>query len=107
MVHIFADSYFLHPLGGLGYQFFSGIGSTISEWLTILLAISVYIYHHNCHEHHCLRLSWHPDAEGHPVCKRHHEDHPSRGWFRSDKTHARHTVAKRRGIKRYAPPYPL
>lgn len=64
--------WFAHPLSGLGYQFFSGIGSSISEWLTILLAIGVYVYHHNCHEHRCVRLSWHPDAEGHPICKKHH-----------------------------------
>jgi hypothetical protein len=49
---------------------------------------------HNCHEHGCLRLSWHPDEDGHPVCKPHSKDHPSRGWFRSDKEHPRHRKAK-------------
>lgn len=70
----------LHPLGGLGYQFFSGIGSSISEWLTIAVAISVYVYHHNCHVHKCWRLDWHPHPDhGHPVCKKHHPDHPKGG----------------------------
>jgi hypothetical protein len=90
-----ADSYLLHPLFGLGYQFFSGIGSSISEWLTILLAISVYVYHHNCHEHRCLRLSWHPDENGHEVCKVHSKDHPARGWLRTDRSHPRHAARKR------------
>lgn len=85
-----------HPLGGLGYQFFSGIGSSISEWLTVLVAITVYVYHHNCHEHRCLRLSWHADEDGHPVCKKHHPDHPSRGWFRTNRTHPRHAARKRK-----------
>lgn len=85
-----ASAYLLHPLGGLGYQFFSGIGSSISEWAAVLFALSVWAYHHNCHEHRCLRLTWHHDAGGHPVCKPHHPDHPSRGWFRVDRAHPRH-----------------
>jgi hypothetical protein len=89
------DGYLLHPLGGAGYQFFSGIGSSISEWLTILFAITVYVYHHNCHQHRCLRLAWHPDKDGHPTCKVHNPDHPARGWLRNDRTHPRHAVAKR------------
>lgn len=95
-LHIVADSYFLHPLGGLGYQFFSGIGSSISEWATLWVAISVYLYKHNCHEHRCLRLSWHPDADGKLICKRHHPDHPSKGWFRTDRSHPRHAAAKKK-----------
>lgn len=96
MIHVIADSYFLHPLNGLGYQFFSGIGSSISEWLTIILAISVYVYHHNCHEHHCPRLSWHIGKDGHPYCKVHHDDHPAKGWFRFDKSHPRHASQKKK-----------
>lgn len=49
----------------------------------------------NCHEHGCLRLSWHHDKDGHPVCKVHHPDHPALGWFRQDKTHPRHRKAKK------------
>ena len=96
MINIIADSYFLHPLFGLGYQFFSGIGSSISEWLTILLAISVYMYHHNCHEHRCLRLSWKADKKGNILCKVHHKDHPAKGWLRSDRSHPNHASQKKK-----------
>lgn len=68
----------LHPLNGLGYQFYSGIGSSVSEWLTILLAISVYVRRHNCHQHRCPFLAWHPhpdDPDGHPICRWHHPHH--------------------------------
>lgn len=67
----------LDPLHGDGYQFWSGIGSDFGI-LTILL---VFWRNHNCHEHKCWRLSWHPDAEGHPVCKVHHTDHPATSVF--------------------------
>lgn len=80
-----------HPLEGLGYQFWSGIGSDFSE-VTLLIGVLVFYVKHNCHEHRCLRLSWHPDSEGHPVCKRHHPDHPSRGWLRTDRSHPRHAA---------------
>lgn len=76
-------SYLLHPLNGLGYQFFSGIGSSISEWATLTVALGVYLYHHNCHQHRCLRTSWHPGRDGHPYCKRHHLEHPSEGVIRN------------------------
>lgn len=91
-----ADWYFAHPLHGLGYQFFSGVGSSISEWVVLLIALITYAYHHNCHEHRCLRLTWHPDTEGHPVCKVHSRDHPARGWFRWDRSHPRHAVNRTR-----------
>jgi hypothetical protein len=58
-----------------GYGFWSGIGSGSP----ILLAIVVFWRHHNCHEHKCWRMSWHPDAEGHPICRVHHSDHPAIG----------------------------
>jgi hypothetical protein len=79
-----------HPLTGMGYQFWSGIAGSF----LMSTGIFVFVTKHNCHQHRCLRLSWHPDAEGHPVCKKHHEDHPSKGWFRSDKTHPRHSKNK-------------
>lgn len=44
--------------------------------LTFPFGIGVYLYHHNCHRHRCWRLSWHPDADGHPVCKHHHPAYP-------------------------------
>lgn len=92
------------PLEGIGYQFWSGIGSDIGQVTLITMlaaAIATFWHKHNCHEHGCLRLSWHPDTDGHPVCKVHHEDHPSRGlWWAikhfvrtrevGDRSHPRH-----------------
>lgn len=67
------------PLWGAGYQFWSGIGSDIGE-LAIITGVAAFCYRHNCHIHRCWRLSWHPDPEtGHPVCKKHHPDHPHGG----------------------------
>lgn len=66
------------PESGQGYAIFSGVGGDTA----ILGAIGVFWVKHNCHEYRCWRLSWHPDATGHPVCKVHHGDHPARGWFR-------------------------
>lgn len=66
-----------------------------SEWGGVLfkLWIAVLVLKHlNCHEHHCLRLSWRKDQDGHPICKRHHPDHPSRGWLRTDRRHPRHAA---------------
>lgn len=84
MLELLADSYLVHPLRGLGYQFFSGIGSSISEWLTTLVTIGTFLgvwwKHHNCHVHRCWRWQWHPHpVHGHPVCKRHHPHHKKGG----------------------------
>jgi hypothetical protein len=79
---------FWHPLTGMGYQLWSGIMGATAIFSGILL----FWHKHNCHEHHCLRLGWHPDPEGHLVCKVHHGDHPSRGWFRTDRSHPRHAT---------------
>jgi hypothetical protein len=69
------DSPYSHPLGGLGYQFWSGIGSDIGE-VTIIGALFAVWSNHNCHIHRCWRLSWHPSKKygGHVVCRHHHED---------------------------------
>jgi len=66
---------YFHPLGGLGYQFWSGIGSDIGE-ITLLGALIAVWSKHNCHVHRCWRLSWHPSKKygGHVVCRHHHED---------------------------------
>jgi hypothetical protein len=65
-----------HPLWGVGYQFWSGIGSDVGE-LAIITGVAAFLYKHNCHVRGCPRLSWHPDpGTGHPVCKKHHPDHP-------------------------------
>ena len=57
--------------------------------LALLALIGGFWHNHNCHEPRCLRLSWHPDADGHPVCKIHHPDHPAQGWFRKHPRRAR------------------
>jgi len=69
------NSPYSHPLGGLGYQFWSGIGSDIGE-ITIIGALFAVWSNHNCHIHRCWRLSWHPSKKygGHIVCRHHHED---------------------------------
>jgi hypothetical protein len=66
---------YLHPLGGTGYQFWSGIGSDIGE-ITLIGALIAIWSKHNCHIHRCWRLSWHPSEKygGHVVCRHHHED---------------------------------
>ncbi len=71
-----ADSYFLHPLKGLGYQFYSGIGSSISEWGALGTAVALYLRKHNCHHHGCPFIGWHQHpASGHVVCRLHHPQH--------------------------------
>lgn len=89
----------------------AGQAVVVTSWvelltITSILAIASAWWHkHNCHEHHCLRLSWHPDEDGHPVCKKHHPDHPSRGlWWAikhffktgefGDQSHPRHAKNK-------------
>jgi hypothetical protein len=69
------NSPYSHPLGGLGYQFWSGIGSDIGE-VTLIGALIAVWSKHNCHIHRCWRLSWHPSKKygGHIVCRHHHED---------------------------------
>ena len=44
--------------------------------MVVVTGVWAFIKRHNCHHHLCWRLSWHPDATGHPVCKHHHPDHP-------------------------------
>lgn len=66
----------LDPLHGLGYDFWSGIGSGSP----ILAGVAVYWRHHNCHIRACPRLTYHPHPDhGHPVCKKHHPDDPPEG----------------------------
>lgn len=75
-----------------GYGFWSGIAGSF----LVGGGIATYWHKHNCHEHRCLRLSWHPDSDGHPICRVHHKDHPSKGWFRADRSHPRHASEKKR-----------
>ncbi len=68
-----------HSLYGDTYQFWSGVGSDIGE-LAILGGVIGLWRQHNCHVHRCWRLSWHPHPQhGHPVCRRHHPEHPTGG----------------------------
>jgi len=63
-----------HPLGGLGYQFWSGIGSDFSE-VAILSGFYLLLRKHNCHVKGCWRMQWHEHPDnGHPVCKHHHPE---------------------------------
>ena len=62
--------------GASGYNIFSG---PLPDVVFISFFIQVW-RKHNCHVHHCHRIAWHPDPEsGHPICKRHHPDHPRGG----------------------------
>ena len=60
----FLDDWFWHPLRGLGYQWWSGIGSDLGE-ITLLVAIVAGYRKINCHAKGCLRLSKYP-VEGTP-----------------------------------------
>lgn len=63
--------WFFHPLHGLGYQFWSGIGSDFGE-ASLVTGIAVLLRHRNCHVKGCWRLG-HADPEhGYPACRRHH-----------------------------------
>lgn len=73
MIASIVAHWLFQPLHGLGYQFWSGIGSDVSE-LTLVLGLAAYLRHHNCHVRHCPRLQWKPTAAGDQVCRRHHPD---------------------------------
>lgn len=61
-----------------GYNIFSGdVGD-----ITLVGGAWLILKKHNCHAHRCWRLSWHPDEDGHPVCKVHHPDHPAKPLWR-------------------------
>ena len=63
--HLFIPwSHLLHPLEGLGYDFWSGIGSDLGE-LTIVLVLW---RHLNCHAEGCWRPARHQMGG---FCRRH------------------------------------
>lgn len=67
-----------HPLSGPGYQFWSGIGSDVSEIAIIGGAIAVF-RRWNCAAPGCLRHGRHPTADGqHCLCRKHHPDLPNK-----------------------------
>jgi hypothetical protein len=84
------DGYLLHPYGLClgtphqqmlckGYNSYSGALSDIGELgilTSVIAGITIFWKKHNCHTHRCLRLSWHYDADNHPVCKPHSDEHP-------------------------------
>jgi hypothetical protein len=84
------DGYLLHPLGYCtgtphvvelckGYNFWSGIGSDISEITLVFMVIGALLafwHHHNCHAVGCRRIGhMHPDFHW-PSCKTHWNDKP-------------------------------
>lgn len=96
MLHLVAllPDWLFHPLGLCprgpdymvcrGYNFWSGIGSDLSE-ITLAIGLGVWLYKHNCHVQRCWRLSWHPDPlSGHPMCKKHHPHHPDHPLLQKD-----------------------
>lgn len=71
MRFLLADLWWLlHPMAGRGYQFWSGIGSDISE-LTLVVGVGVFLHHHNCIEKGCWRMGHRDPEHGHPLCRRH------------------------------------
>jgi hypothetical protein len=68
-------AYLLHPLHGLGYQFWSGIGSDFGEYTVAASVIGTAALtwkHINCEHPKCPRPGHrHPD-HGRPVCRRHY-----------------------------------
>ena len=67
----FTFDQFFHPLRYWGYEFWSGIGSDVSEVTLLGLALGAY-KHINCEQPHCWRPGHrHPD-HGRPVCRKHY-----------------------------------
>lgn len=71
MIHLL-----LHLLGvddeaGRWYAFWSGFGAD----LPMLGGVLLYLRHHNCHEHGCLRLG-HRLSDGTVTCRHHRGDRP-------------------------------
>lgn len=68
----------LHPLEGLGYQFWSGIGSDFGQitLITGLIAAAVgWYFHHQCHveaPNNCKRLGHRVPGTAHFACREHH-----------------------------------
>ena len=80
-----------HPLFGPGYQFYSGVGSDISE-ITILGAAIALLKHANCDAPRCLRYGPHRTADGHhKLCRKHHPDLPNHRLSLRE-IHARHAA---------------
>jgi hypothetical protein len=59
----------------VGYLFWSGIGSDLSEIALIGALIGIY-RKHQCHIDRCWRLARHPTGNGIVVCAKHHPQGP-------------------------------
>ena len=79
------NTYLAHPLKANGYQFWSGLGSDLSEITLIGIALE-WLKHHNCHEKGCWRLGHVSPVHGQPVCWKHRprRDHEPIGRTTSD-----------------------
>jgi hypothetical protein len=100
MLHLIASStsltwYWLwHPLQSVGYQFWSGLGSDISE-ITIIAGALAILKHLNCDSPRCFRYGPHRTADGHhKLCRHHHPDLPKHRLSLPE-IQARHHAAKK------------
>ena len=77
LVHLMGGDFTL-PYGRWGwYNFWSGIGSDLSEITLVAGLVAVY-RRHTCEVRWCWRIGRLDTAAGHCVCRRHHPDVPSR-----------------------------
>jgi hypothetical protein len=103
MLHIASSGFhfvdFFHPLRYWGYQFWSGIGSDISEITLVGIALAAF-RRINCHSPWCWRIGHHPTADGHfKLCRRHHPDLADKP-LSLEEIHRRHRNAKKRPTAR-------
>ncbi len=71
------NTYAWHPLEGLGYQWWSGVGSDIGE-LAIIGAVAGAYRKAECHQEGCHRLGRFPHGH-YKLCHVHHPHVPSDG----------------------------
>lgn len=87
---------FFHPLRYWGYEFWSGLGSDLSEITLLGIAIGAF-RHVNCQAPWCWRIGRHLTADGHhKLCRRHHPDLPDSRLSLAE-IHARHRQANSEG----------
>lgn len=73
---ILGPDWLYQPLRGLGYQFWSGIGSDFGE-LTLVLGFMAFYWRHTCHVSRCWRLGRHAvSGTAYVTCRRHHPTVP-------------------------------
>lgn len=79
MIHVAGLTFYWlwHPLSGIGYQFWSGIGSDFGQ-LTLITGLAAVYWQHTCHVGRCWRFGRHLTADGqHKLCRKHHPDLPN------------------------------